>query len=79
MARSKTARRIARRYGRGSLLTQNVPMKTNEYLSQPSTWLGIAKLGAALGLYSTGVGGAIGTVIMGIFGLVDIFRNEHTK
>ena len=25
------------------------------YARQPSTWLGLAKLGAALGLYSTGV------------------------
>jgi hypothetical protein len=47
------------------------------YASQPSTWLGIAKLGAAVGIYSTGIGGAIGTVIMGIFGLVDVIRNEN--
>ena len=41
-------------------------MKTlKNYLHQPSTWLGLAKLGAALGLYSTGVGGAIGTAVMG--------------
>ena len=53
-------------------------MKTviKSYIRQPSTWLGIAKLGAALGLYSTGVGGAIGTAIMGLFGLVDVIRNE---
>jgi hypothetical protein len=47
------------------------------YASQPSTWLGLAKLGAAVGIYSTGIGGAIGTVIMGIFGLVDVIRNEN--
>ena len=46
------------------------------YARQPSTWLGLAKLGAALGLYSTGVGGAIGTAIIGVFGLVDVIRNE---
>jgi hypothetical protein len=46
------------------------------YARQPSTWLGLAKLGAALGLYSTGVGGAIGTALMGVFGLVDVIRNE---
>lgn len=46
------------------------------YARQPSTWLGIAKLGAAAGIYSTGVGGAITTAIMGIFGLIDVLRNE---
>jgi len=30
-----------------------------DYIRQLSTWLGLAKLGAALGLYSTGIGGAI--------------------
>jgi hypothetical protein len=46
------------------------------YVRQPSTWLGLAKLGAALGLYSTGVGGAIGSALMGVFGLLDVLRNE---
>ena len=46
------------------------------YASQPSTWLGLAKLGAAIGLYSTGIGGAIASAIMGIFGVVDVVRNE---
>jgi F0F1-type ATP synthase membrane subunit c/vacuolar-type H+-ATPase subunit K len=46
------------------------------YARQPSTWLGLAKLGAALGLYSTGVGGAIGTAVIGVFGLDDVIRNE---
>ena len=48
-----------------------------DYVRQPSTWLGLAKLGAAFGLYSTGIGGAIGSVIMGLFGLVDVVRNER--
>jgi hypothetical protein len=48
------------------------------YARQPSTWLGLAKLGAALGLYSTGIGGAIGTAVMGVFGLLDVLRNERT-
>ena len=48
------------------------------YARQPSTWLGLAKLGAALGLYSTGVGGAIGSAVMGVFGLLDVIRNERT-
>ncbi len=48
------------------------------YARQPSTWLGLAKLGAALGLYSNGVGGAIGSAVMGVFGLLDVIRNERT-
>jgi len=54
-------------------------MKTiiNTYVKQPSTWLGLAKMGAAFGLYSTGVGGTIGTAIMGIFGVIDVIRNER--
>ena len=48
------------------------------YARQPSTWMGLAKLGAALGLYSTGVGGAIGSAVMGVFGLLDVLRNERT-
>jgi hypothetical protein len=47
------------------------------YVRQPSTWLGLAKLGAALGLYSTGSGGAVGTAVMGIFGVIDVIRNER--
>ena len=47
------------------------------YVHQPSTWLGLAKMGAAFGLYSTGVGGAITTAIVGIFGVIDVIRNER--
>ena len=47
------------------------------YARQPSTWLGLAKLGAALGMYSTGIGSAIGSAIMGVFGLIDVVRNER--
>lgn len=54
-------------------------MKLKDYVRQPSTWLGLAKLGAAAGLWSTGVGGAVGTAIVGIFGLIDVIRNEKTK
>ena len=50
-----------------------------EYVRQPSTWLGLAKLGAAFGLYSTGIGGAIGSAIMGVFGVVDVIRNERGR
>ena len=51
-------------------------MKIKEYVGQPSTWLGLAKLGAALGLYSTGVGGAVAQAIIAVFGVIDVFRNE---
>ena len=47
-----------------------------EYLKQPSTWLGLAKLGAAIGLYSTGIGGAIAQGIVALFGVIDVVRNE---
>lgn len=50
-----------------------------DYVRQPSTWLGLAKLGAALGLYSSGIGGAISSAILGVFGLVDVIRNEHGR
>ena len=60
-------------------LVDLLTMKTlfQSYVRQPSTWLGLAKLGAAFGLYSTGVGGAIGTAIVGIFGVIDVIRNER--
>jgi hypothetical protein len=47
------------------------------YLRQPSTWLGLAKIGAAAGIYSAGVGDSVATAIVSIFGLVDIIRNER--
>ena len=49
------------------------------YLRQPSTWLGIAKIGAAAGFYSTGIGGAISTAVIAAFGLIDVIRNEASK
>lgn len=49
-----------------------------DYIKQPSTWLGLAKLGAALGLYSTGIGGAVASIIVAVFGAVDVVRNEKT-
>lgn len=54
-------------------------MKLKDYIKQPSTWLGIAKLGTALGLYSTGVGGGLVSSITAIFGLIDVIRNEKTE
>jgi hypothetical protein len=47
------------------------------YVKQPSTWLGLAKLGAALGIYSSGAAGAISSAVVAIFGLVDVVRNER--
>jgi hypothetical protein len=54
-------------------------MKTTlkNYVRQPSTWLGLAKLGAALGLYSAGVGNTTVDAILGIFGVIDVIRNER--
>jgi hypothetical protein len=47
-----------------------------DYLKQPSTWLGIVKLGTAIGLYSTGIGGAIAQGVITLFGIIDVIRNE---
>ncbi len=60
-------------------LVDLLTMKTliQSYVRQPSTWLGLAKMGAAFGLYSTGVGGALATAIVGIFGVIDVIRNER--
>jgi hypothetical protein len=49
------------------------------YLKQPSTWLGLAKVGAAIGIYSTGIGNAVATAVVSIFGLIDVIRNESGK
>jgi hypothetical protein len=49
------------------------------YLRQPSTWLGLAKIGAAAGIYSAGVGNSVATVIVSIFGIVDVIRNERNQ
>lgn len=46
------------------------------YAKQPSTWLGLAKMGAAVGLYSAGIGSSVADVIVAIFGLIDLIRNE---
>lgn len=48
-----------------------------DYVRQPSTWLGLAKLGAALGLYSAGIGNTAADAIIGVFGLIDVIRNER--
>ncbi len=49
------------------------------YLRQPSTWLGLAKIGAAAGIYSSGIGNAVASAVVSIFGLVDVIRNEHNS
>lgn len=53
-------------------------MKLKDYARQPSTWLGLLKIGTAIGLWSTGVGGAIAQAVIAIFGAVDVVRNERT-
>jgi len=49
------------------------------YIKQPSTWLGLAKVGAAVGIYSTGIGNAVATAIVSVFGLIDVIRNERSE
>jgi hypothetical protein len=49
------------------------------YLRQPSTWLGLAKIGAAAGIYSMDISGAVSTAIVSLFGLIDVIRNEARK
>lgn len=49
------------------------------YLRQPSTWLGLAKIGAAAGIYSMDISGAVSTAIISLFGLIDVIRNETRK
>ena len=49
------------------------------YLRQPSTWLGLAKIGAAAGIYSMDISGAVSTAIISLFGLIDVIRNESRK
>lgn len=49
------------------------------YLRQPSTWLGLAKIGAAAGIYSMDISGAVSTAIISLFGLIDVIRNEARK
>jgi len=47
------------------------------YIRQPSTWLGLAKIGAAAGIYSLDTGNSVATAIVSIFGLIDVIRNER--
>jgi hypothetical protein len=49
------------------------------YVRQKSTWLGLAKIGVSIGLYSSGVGGLLQDAILALFGLIDVFRNERTE
>jgi hypothetical protein len=49
------------------------------YIRQPSTWLGLAKIGAAAGIYSLDIGNSVATAVVSIFGLIDVIRNEARK
>jgi hypothetical protein len=49
------------------------------YIRQPSTWLGLAKIGAAAGIYSLDIGNSVATAIVSIFGLIDVIRNERRQ
>jgi hypothetical protein len=49
------------------------------YLRQPSTWLGLAKIGAAAGIYSVDTGNSVASAVISIFGLIDVIRNERKQ
>ena len=49
------------------------------YIKQPSTWLGLAKIGAAAGIYSLDIGNSVATAVVSIFGLIDVIRNERKQ
>lgn len=50
-----------------------------DYARQPSTWLGLIKLGVAFGLFSSGVGSAVSALVVAALGVVDVVRKEQTK
>jgi hypothetical protein len=75
MAKSANAKLTEKRFGND--YSTNMKQTLKNYVRQPSTWLGLAKLGAALGLYSTGVGNTTVDAILGIFGVIDVIRNER--
>lgn len=50
-----------------------------DYLKQPSTWLGLLKIGSSVGLLSGGLVNALGAAVVAAFGVVDVIRNEKTK
>ena len=49
------------------------------YLLQPSTWIGAAKLAASVGLFAAGFVEPISGGILAIFGVIDVFRKEKIK
>jgi hypothetical protein len=75
MAKSKSAKLIERLSGKD--YSSKMKNLLTNYVRQPSTWLGLAKLGAAMGFYSSGLGGELGSVIVAIFGVIDVIRNER--
>jgi hypothetical protein len=46
------------------------------YAKQPSTWLGLTKIAAAVGLTTGTQTDAIAGAVIAIFGVIDVFRNE---
>lgn len=49
------------------------------YFLQPSTWLGLLKIGASAGLLAQNLIDPIGGAVVGVFGLIDVLRKEKTK
>lgn len=48
------------------------------YIAQPSTWLGLLKIGSAAGLLTGGLANALQAGVLAAFGIVDVVRNEKT-
>ena len=46
------------------------------YLLQPSTWFGLAKIGCSLALFAGNWGSPFVNSALALFGLIDVFRNE---
>jgi hypothetical protein len=49
------------------------------YLTQPSTYLGLLKIGSAAGLLTGGLANALTAGVLAAFGIVDVVRNEKTN
>jgi hypothetical protein len=49
------------------------------YLLQPSTWLGLVKVGASVGLVAQHLIDPIGGAVVGLLGLIDVIRKEKIK
>ena len=49
------------------------------YIKQPSTWLGAIKIAGSAGLFAVGFIEPISGIVLSVFGVIDVLRNEKTK